>query len=114
MRTNKLLLQDILCCCDEVLTIVKGFDQASFVASDVVRSAAQLKLIIFGEASARLTDEFKNRHSEIPRKNIIAYRKFAAHAYFQVETKRVWETVNAHVPPLRDAVAAILAKEFPA
>ncbi len=42
------------------------------------------KLIVIGEAAARLSDEFKTRYSKVEWRDIVAFRNILVHAYFSV------------------------------
>ena len=69
------------------------------------------RLIIIGEAAARLSEEFRERHPEIEWADIVGFRNFAVHAYFAVSWPMVWVTATSDVPALAEQVAAIVAEE---
>lgn len=62
MRHERLYLEDIV----EATAAIEGFlgdkDRTSFLEDDLLRSAVLHKLTIIGEAAARLSREFKERH----------------------------------------------------
>src|ERR1039457_7577925 len=57
-------------------------------------------LEIIGEAAARLPDETRAAHPEIPWSNMIGMRNRLVHGYFDVDLDVVWNTVNRSLPPL--------------
>ena len=74
-----------------------------------MRQAAILqKLILVGEATARLSDEFHQKYHHIPWQDIIGFRNFAIHAYYSVNSEIVWTTATQDVPKLRNQMVEIL------
>jgi uncharacterized protein with HEPN domain len=62
-------------------------------------------LEIISEASRRLSDELRERHPDIPWRDIAAAGNFYRHNYEDVTPQRVWRTLREHLPPLRKAIA---------
>jgi uncharacterized protein with HEPN domain len=114
MRSDELYLHDIVEAADAISSFIAGMDQRSFAASDLHLNAVQMKLIIIGEAVSRIAKEIKDRNTGIPWSKVAAYRNFAAHAYFAVSARIVWETAIIHAPAIRLEVLKIIAAEFPA
>jgi uncharacterized protein with HEPN domain len=70
------------------------------------------KLTVIGEAAARLSDELKARHREVPWPRIVAFRNILVHAYFGIDWSEVWLAASTQAPELRDQVMSILGAEF--
>jgi uncharacterized protein with HEPN domain len=113
MRREELYLADMVEAADAIAGFLQGIERGGFLGSDLVRSAVLQKLLVIGEAAARLSREFRQRHPEVPWPDIIAFRNIAVHAYFSVAWPIVWVTATRDVPELRQAVAGILAAEYP-
>lgn len=113
MRPDALYLDDIVEAADAIARFLTGVDRAALLASDLHQSAVLQKLMVIGEAAARLSHEFRGLHSEVAWADIIGMRNAAAHAYFGVNWSIIWETAVADVPHLRGQVAAILEAEYP-
>lgn len=113
MRREELYLADIIEAADAIRLFLQGTERPNFLASDLVRSAVLQKLLIIGEAAARLPKEFRDCHSEIPWADIVAFRNIAVHAYFSVDWAIVWVAATKDVPALRQAVAETLESEYP-
>lgn len=71
------------------------------------------KLIVIGEAAARLPRAFTEQHPEIPWPDIVAFRNIAVHEYFAVDWHIVWVTAAQEVPLLRQQIVALLEKSGP-
>jgi uncharacterized protein with HEPN domain len=66
-------------------------------------------LEIISEASRRLSDELKARHSQMPWREMAAAGNFYRHNYEDVLPRRVWKTLRDDLPPLRAAIERELA-----
>jgi len=55
---------------------------------------------IIGEASSKLSLEFRNKNDKIPWSDIIGMRNWLAHGYFNVDVEHVWSTVKTDIPNL--------------
>jgi len=107
MRTDRLLLQDMLEAIEEVIETTPAV-KADFDASKLVRSHVLRHIQIIGEAAWRLSDETKARAPQVPWKQIAGMRHVLVHDYFEVNWQRVYETARNHVPPLKDQVQSLL------
>jgi uncharacterized protein with HEPN domain len=58
------------------------------------------RLLVSGEAAARLTEETRALFPGIPFHKIIGMRNRVVHDYGQVDFEIVWETVEHHLPNL--------------
>lgn len=57
-------------------------------------------LEIIGEAAYKLTNEFKDAHSDTPWKHIIGMRHILVHGYYQVNSQDVIKTIRCDLPIL--------------
>ena len=113
MRPERLYLSDIVEATDAIEQFLGGLAEAEFLENDLIRSAVLQKLTVIGEAAARLPAEFCQHHSQIPWRDIVAFRNIAVHAYFAVEWRIVWVAAISDAPALREQVLQILGQEFP-
>ena len=81
-RKPDLYLQDILQACDDILNFTQAIRSADELQSDrrtflaVVRS-----LEIIGEAARQMPRSFKDKHPEIPWREVASLRNVIAHEY---------------------------------
>jgi len=113
MHHEELYLQDIIEAISAIEKFLHNIEKDDFLTSDLLQSAVIHKLMIIGEASARISEELKLQYSRTPWKKIIGLRNITAHAYFSIDWEAIWQTVNKHLEPLSEEVKEILKKEFP-
>ena len=77
-------------------------------------SAAELHhLTVIGEAINRLSAELRDRHPEVPCRQITAVRHRIVHAYFDLDWQILWEAATGDIPALRTQILHIITTEFP-
>jgi uncharacterized protein with HEPN domain len=111
MRREILFLGDIVEATGHIADFITGVDFAAFRQSEILRSAVVQKLGVIGEAAARLPEELKARHPQVPWPQIIAFRNILIHAYFGIDWDVVWRAATSRCPSLRAEVTAILGEE---
>ncbi|MFA5771844.1 MAG: HepT-like ribonuclease domain-containing protein [Thermoplasmata archaeon] len=73
----------------------KDLDNDRMLVLSVIKS-----IEIIGEAAAKVTNETKDRCTEVPWSNIVAMRNRLIHVYFDIDNDRVWDTVTKDLPML--------------
>lgn len=113
MRRELALLQDIVESCDELGEFIAGMSISGFVANKLVRAAVVQKLMVIGEAAARLPVSFREAHADVEWRDIVGLRNILIHAYFRIDWNIVWVAATTEIPPLRQQIAQMLANESP-
>jgi uncharacterized protein with HEPN domain len=113
MRRERLYLEDILGAADAIAEFIGGQDLDGFEANHLLQSAVVHQLTIIGEASARLSQELRQRYPDVPWAGIKSFRNVIVHNYFGIDWQEVWLSATIRVPSLRARVAEILRAEFP-
>jgi uncharacterized protein with HEPN domain len=111
MRPEELYLTDIIEAADAVQRFIAGIEPDDFLNDELRQSAVLQKLIIIGEAAARLPNSFREQHAEVEWRKIAAFRNIAVHSYFSVNFSIVWVTATQDVPNLRLKIVQILGNE---
>jgi uncharacterized protein with HEPN domain len=97
-------LNDILHHIDLAMYFTEGLDRAAFVEDKRTFYATIRCLEIISEASRRLPDDLKARHSTIEWKKIAAAGNVYRHDYEDVAAEYIWDTVQLALSPLRSVV----------
>jgi uncharacterized protein with HEPN domain len=76
---------------------------------EMMRSAVVQKLAIIGETAARVSEELRDRHPEVPWLQIVTFCNIVVHAYFGIDWDEIWRGEKNRCPVLREQVAGIIA-----
>jgi uncharacterized protein with HEPN domain len=112
MRHEKLYLTDIVEAAQAIERFIMGEGFDEFEQNEMMNSAVLQKLMVIGEAVARLPKEFTQRFPEIPWVDIIGFRNIAVHEYFAIRWDIVWVAATEEVPVLKEQIKKILEEEF--
>src|SRR5439155_20802476 len=81
-----------------------------FVRNELVQDAVLRRLETLADATHKLSDALKARHPKIPWRQVYGFRNIAAHAYEDVDLRRVWEIIENYLPPLKAVIDAELGR----
>ena len=93
---------------EAVRAFIAGMSQQAFVADRRTLYAVTRALEIISEASRRLPDDLKARHSHVPWRAIRDAGNVYRHRYDAVTAALVWETASNQLAALWDVVAGEL------
>lgn len=112
MKTVSVYLKHIVQACEKVETMVQDLDKEDFMDRDwITREAILRQLEIIGEATKRISDEFKSKYPEISWRDIAGMRDYLVHEYFAVNYEMAWETAISDIPKLKKKILEIALKE---
>lgn len=77
-------------------------DYAVFCSNPTYRNAIAMCLMQIGELTNKLSQEFKDGHSEIPWRAIRGMRNVVAHEYGRIDVETVWETAECGTKELME------------
>ena len=100
MSRDKASLIDIVNAAKRVLQFAEGLDKSALATNDEKQSAILYQIIVMGEATKRLSLEFRTQHSEIPWKDIAGMRDILAHQYDRLNINTLWDVVKKDIPEL--------------
>jgi len=83
----------------------------AFDNDELVQTWMVHRILIIGAAAARVSNELRDIHTEIPWPQIISMRNLLVHAYFSVDAEEVWSVVERDLPHLKMKVLSILHEE---
>jgi uncharacterized protein with HEPN domain len=63
---------------------------------------------IIGEATSRITKDFKEKYTEVPWVDMKDMRNKLIHDYFGVNIRYVWNVINQDIPQLKKQITEIL------
>ena len=68
------------------------------------QSAILYQVIIIGEATKKLSQNFRNTHSKIPWKAIAEMRDIVEHHYDRININTLWDVVSRDIPELNKLI----------
>lgn len=66
---------------------------------------------MIGEATKRLSPNFRNAHLHIPWKDIAGMRDILAHQYDRVNLDTLWDVIQNDVPELIELITPLLPEQ---
>ena len=66
---------------------------------------------IIGEAANMLTHEFRDEHTEVDWRPIVAMRNVLVHDYIHINPVMLWETIEHNLPDLKTSLERYIQEE---
>ncbi len=106
-KENNVYLHDILESIEKIEAYTENLAYDGFSKNTEAQDAVMRRLMIIGEAVKQISQEFKNRHTEIAWKQIAGMRDVLIHEYAGVLLERVWKVVKDDLPVLKERIVII-------
>lgn len=100
MRSDGALLLDMLLSAREAAAFAEGLAFPEFEGDRKTQLAILKAVETVGEAASRMQSDTTAAHPEIPWRQIVGMRNRLVHGYFDVNLRRLWETVQRDIPRL--------------
>ena len=101
MAKDKLYIKHILDAIAAIEQFIQSVEFEGFVENKLLQDGVVRELEIIGEASKKLSPDFKDLHNEFPWQDMAGMRDKLIHEYFGVDLVVVWETVKQDLPNLK-------------
>lgn len=106
-------LWDAVRALSELQAFTARTNQDQFLASPLEQSYVFHRLVIFGEAIARLAPTLQPKYPELPWGPVVSLRNRLVHAYFDLDLPLLWQIATTKIDEMRAQLQAILHQEFP-
>ena len=106
-KDPRVYLAHILECIEKVQRFTAE-GKSRFLRDVMVQDAVVRNLEVIGEAAKRIEDACRTAHPEIPWRTLGGMRDVLIHQYEGVDPEKVWAIVEQDLPPLKQAIAALL------
>lgn len=105
---NKSFLWDIIDACSDIIDFTKNLSFHDFLENKIVRFAVERQLLVIGEATNHLSEEFRLSKQEIPWRQMIGLRNIIAHEYGEILAERIWKISKENIPLLKEQLIPYL------
>lgn len=101
-RSDQVYVNDIIESVEVILDYVKGKNENDFICNKMLQDAVIRRFEIIGEASGKLSKQFKIKNSDILWDLIKAMRNKLIHEYFGVSATTIYATIQTDLPVLKE------------
>ena len=108
MSRDSAAIYDIIQASEDIMCSMQQVSFEELAMNREKQAAILYFFIIIGEATKRLSGEFRASHPEIDWDGMAGMRDILAHQYDRVNIQVVWDVVQTDLPPLLDSLQALL------
>jgi len=108
MKENLIYVSHILTAIADIKEFTKGMTKKDFFKSKMAEHAVVRNIEVIGEASKHLSPGFKEKHTDIPWKDMVKMRNKVTHFYFGISYDIVWKVVKRDIPVLEEKLKALI------
>jgi len=108
---DKSRLEHILESIDNIFEFTKEVTYNDLITNKLLNFAVVKNLEIIGEASYRITKEFRANHPEIEWRVIIDLRHVLVHGYYKIKQEIIWDIIQKDLLPLREKIQILYDNE---
>ncbi|MCB1060104.1 MAG: DUF86 domain-containing protein [Calditrichaeota bacterium] len=100
MWRDRAHLESIAQSCERIVGKTLGRTFEDFANSEDLHDIVALHIAIIGESARKLSDETKEKLSEIPWHKVIGMRNRIAHDYKATDSREIWIAATRDIPEL--------------
>ncbi len=110
MWRDDAVILDLLHALEKIQDYTRGLTVTDFEEDEKTQSAVLYQMLVLGEATKRLSDEFRKLHPTIAWKDIAGMRDKCIHGYDDIDFSIVWECVKKDIPHLHNYLKPLISK----
>lgn len=107
-KDTAIFLKHIFESIEWVQDYVKDVPKETFLNSNQLKDAVVRRLMVIGEATKNLPEDFKAKYPEIPWRRIAGMRDNLIHEYFDVDEELVWNVLINYIPEFKKQILKLL------
>jgi uncharacterized protein with HEPN domain len=106
-RDINLFISDILESINLIEEYTKNITEEELSKNKLTQDAIVRRFEIIGEAVKNIPNNFRDKHTNIPWREIAGLRDVLIHGYFGVNLIRVWKVIKEDLPKLKKELLSI-------
>ncbi len=110
-KDNVIFVKHILESIERIERFLRDISKEKFFKDELLQSGVVRQIEIIGEASKNVSEDFRERYSDIEWRGIAGMRDKLIHGYFGVDIERVWNVFEKDLPILKREIEKILRGE---
>ncbi len=110
VNRDEVTIIDIHNFAQEIVDFTEDLTKEDFINNKLVQKAIFHNITLIGEATRRLSLEFRNQYSAIPYQAIIGMRNNLVHEYHKVDLEQVWLVVSTEIPELINKINPLVTE----
>ncbi|MCD8391369.1 MAG: DUF86 domain-containing protein [Firmicutes bacterium] len=89
--------------CERIEKAVGRFGNSfsDFINDTAYRDSVSMCVLQIGELTTHLTNDFKQKYSQVPWREIVGMRNHFAHGYIEMNNEQIWKTVREDIPEIK-------------
>jgi uncharacterized protein with HEPN domain len=91
-----------------LLNVSQDMDEDSFSTDETIKRAFVRSIEIIGEASKKISEDFKTKNNRIDWRSMAKMRDKLIHGYFGIDYEIVWDVIISEIPKLHSEIQNIL------
>jgi uncharacterized protein with HEPN domain len=107
MKSNSLYIDHILSSIKKIQEYISDMDLSTFLNDQKTQDAVVRQFEIIGEATKRISADYRDKHSEIPWADMAGMRDVLIHDYIDVNLEIVWKTATEDIPEIKEAISKL-------
>jgi uncharacterized protein with HEPN domain len=107
-KDDRVYISHIIERSSKIIEFTSGMSESDFIKDEKTQSAVIRELEVIGEASKRISEDFRNKTSTIPWKLMAGMRDVLIHNYEGVDAILVWDTIQKSIPSLIEDLKKVI------
>lgn len=107
MKDDTIYIDHILKSTNNILEYTSGLTKKDFAKNTLVQDAVIRNFEIIGEATKKVSNDFRQVNSEIPWKEMAGMRDKLIHDYIGVDIDVIWRTIELDPPVIKELLKTI-------
>jgi len=107
-RNWKIRVTDILQSIERIERYTRGIAVIEFEKDEKTFDAVIRNFTVIGEAAARVPEEVRASHTDIPWSKMVGMRNFLVHEYFGISVAVLWNTATSDLPDIKAPLQKLL------